>query len=301
MKTLKEIYRLLLIANLLVLIILIYLVLATPDSSQALAEESQRAVLNTQIAMTCPSPPGEEPGAPPCVLPDDLDPQFVSPNPSGQAHLVVHDDDTAQINIQLEGLADDLVLTAWVAYFQPPGPIPHPIFEPHGEGLPPLASVAVPMAPTYAGFTEGLGQEPNQFTYNGDGRAHLMVALDYNPLKANQGPLRNGLVSTNQVAASVESGAHQPDCCPDGRPQAIGSSYLRRFDDQGFQLLDANGRPQLLRSPVPAAYLVVIAHIDKTTHGINAGNIIIPAPGIPASTGDHFTVGIFDLRQFHQE
>jgi hypothetical protein len=49
------------------------------------------------------------------------------------------------------------------------------------------------------------------------------------------------------------------------------------------------------------AVLALVVHIDETTHGISAGVPIIPAPGVPATSGDHYTLGLFDLREFHQE
>lgn len=48
--------------------------------------------------------------------------------------------------------------------------------------------------------------------------------------------------------------------------------YLRRYERAGFEKLDQNGRPVLVRSPVPAVAFIIVVHIDKTTHGIVAGN-----------------------------
>lgn len=273
---------------------------------------------NVTVDMTCfppPPPEGEEPGIgppPPCLLPDGLDPKFISPNPSGQARLIVKNDDTAKININLDGLAPDLVITAWLAYYFPPNPPADPnfdIFRPIDEGLPPLAGLSAPLAPTDAAFTEGLGHEPNEFVLHGQGRSvqgKLSIDLDYNPLKSGQGPLRNEPGLVTQVAAPASSGAEQPLCCPDGfpapRPQPIGGSYLRQFDQTtGLPVLGPDGRPQLLRSPVPVAVIALVVHIDETTHGLSAGIPIPPIPGIPATAGDHYTLGLFDLRQFHQE
>jgi hypothetical protein len=67
----------------------------------SVAVAGNHTVVNTMIDMTClppPPPPGEEPGIgspPPCVLPSELDAKFVSPRPSGRAHLAVKDDGTA--------------------------------------------------------------------------------------------------------------------------------------------------------------------------------------------------------------
>ena len=267
-------------------------------------------ILTENISMTCfppPPAPGEEPGIgppPPCLLPPDIAPEFISPNPSGAARMDIFDDGTAEFTISLNGLAPDLVLTAWTSYFFPGGPIPDPIFAPIGEGLPAIAGVSAPLAPTYAGFTEGLGPEPNQFEVTPEGQGRLRVTLDFNPLLPLEGPLRNDLVITNQVDAPAGSGAEQPLCCPNGFPepmvQSVGASLLRSFDlSTGFQNLDANGRPVLIRSPLPVAFIAIVAHVDKTTHGINPGVPILPIPGLSVTTGDHFLVGIFDLRTFH--
>ena len=169
---------------------------------------NQQSSLSATIEMTCfppPPAPGQEPGIgpqPPCLLPAGIAPEFISPNPSGMARMNVLEDGTAEFTIVLEGLAPDLVLTAWTSYFFPGGPVPDPIFAPLGDGLPALAGVSAPLAPTYAGFTEGLGPEPNQFEINNaQGKARLRTTLDFNPLLPFEGPLRNDLVITNQVDA----------------------------------------------------------------------------------------------------
>ncbi len=274
--------------------------------SPALAEPP---LVDAVVEMTCfppPPAPGQEPGLgppPPCTLPAGLPPEFASPEPSGRLHLVVAADDTARLDIRLEGLAPDLVVTAWVSYFFPPGPAPHPIFAPAGPGLPPVAAVSAPLAATTSAFTEGLGPEPNQFLNLPGGRARLSLTLDYNPLRGGQGPLRNGLSVPNQGAAPAGSGAEQRACCPDGSaPQPVGASFLRRYDPvTGFPLLAADGRPELLRSPVPVAFLALVVHVDRTTHGISPGIPILPRPGAPVTGGDHFLLGLFDLRPLHLE
>ncbi len=279
-------------------------------------------VVNAFVDMTCyppPPPEGEEPGIgppPPCLLPVGLDPKFISPDPSGLAHIVVRDDDSATFTIDLDGLAPGLVVTAWVSYFFPPGAGPDPIFDPVEDPDDPtevsraVAAVSAPLAATSAGFSAGLGTDPNCFLYSNDSQARLKVNLDYNPLKAGQGPLRNGLVDVLQEDAWEGSGAEQGNCCPDGwpdpvldaKPQPIGSSYLRIFDPvTGFPVLTADGWQELLRSPVPVAFIAIVAHTDETTHGINPGIPIFPIPGVSASVGDHFLLGLFDLRDLHLE
>lgn len=284
--------------------------------SSLVPASAARNVVHASIPMTCfPAPPPNGPQAePPCIVPVGIEDKFVSPNARGSARMVVRDDDTARFDITLEGLAPDLVITAWISYFFPPGAGPHPIFTPIGnpndptEVSPALAAVSGPLAATTAGFSDGLGRDPNDFIYHGPSRARLTVDLDYNPLKAFQGPLRNGIAEINQAAAPPGFGADQPLCCPDGFPdpakdrrhQAVGSGYLRVFDPAtGFQAREANGRPKLLRSPVPVAFLAIVVHNDEMTHGISPGIPTFPIPGVSATVGDHFLLGLFDLRPFH--
>ncbi|MEZ4699236.1 MAG: T9SS type A sorting domain-containing protein [Rhodothermales bacterium] len=256
------------------------------------------------VEMTCfppPPAPGGVPGIgppPPCILPVGVDTRFVSPNPTGTARFHVRADGTTKVTVDLEGLAPDLSLTVWTSYYFPGGPAPHPLFAPIGPGLPAIAGVSAPLAPTYAGFTEGLGPEPNEFQLLPNGKARLVVVLDYNPLLPGEGPLRNDLVITNQTDAPAGSGVEQPLCCsPTPAVQSVGASFLRVFDlETGFQKLDADGRPMLVRSPLPVAFLAVVVHVDDQTHGINPGVPILPIPGTPVTAGDHFLLGIFDVR-----
>ncbi len=293
----------------------LFLMLLTFDvaaqSSNDVETEHELKLFNQQVDMTCfppPPAPGGEPGIgslPPCLLPTNLDPSFVSPNPSGVAKVRTTGNGNTKFVIHLKGLDPNLVVTAWVSYFFPGGPVaPHPIFDPIGPGLPPIAGVSAPLAPTTAAFTEGLGPEPNSFQINANGNAKLIVELDYDPFLPAQGPLRNAMAETNQSIAPSGHDAEQPLCCPDGFPapiyQAAGSSYLRAYDmNTGYQQLDSNGNPILIRSPRAVDFLAIVVHTDKTTHGINPGIPILPIPGLSATTGDHFLLGIFDLRALH--
>ena len=39
----------------------------------------------------------------------------------------------------------------------------------------------------------------------------------------------------------------------------------------GYQKLDKNGNPVLVKSPLPAWIFTLITHTDKTTHGLHSG------------------------------
>jgi hypothetical protein len=263
------------------------LVVATPASDATGADNTK-----ADVPMTCFPAPGA-PTIPPCIVPAGLDPGMLD-GTSGNLRLAVANDGSTDVVFRAEGLDPDWVVTAWVSYYFPgPGVMPpDPIF---GTGaVPGVAGVSAPVAPTTAAFTEGLGIEPNQMVVNPNGKSVLKIDLDYNPLEAGQGPLRNTLSNTQQADAPAGSPAEQPLCCL-GKVQAVGSSYLRSFDANGFQVLNEIGVPELVRSPVPVAFMLLIIHTDGMTHGINPGLPIFPFPGVPAAAGDHYVLGIFDL------
>ena len=260
--------------------------------------------LDATVSMTC-FPPSAGMG-PPCIVPTGLDPDLVAPNPSGELRFLAFENDTSLAWIELDGLAPDLVVTAWLVFTPPGSPPPAPIFAPIGPGLPPVAAASTPLASTGARFSEGAGWEPNRFRIRPKGGGRLIAWLDYNPLKPDQAPLRNGTMSMNQGLAPAGTAAAQPPCCADSpvppapgpRLSPIGSSFLRRFDPEtGFQVLGADGRPEILRSPTAVPLIVVIVHIDRMTHGIQPGIVIPPFPGssFPVTAGDHYVLGIFPL------
>jgi hypothetical protein len=298
------------------------------------AAEDQGAVFTASIDMTCfpplPEPPTAEPGIghpPPCsedMVFFGLDPaNFYLENPSGKVRIRVKDDGTAAFDIRLKGIVPGLTVTTYLIHYFPfrvaidPLLVPE-IFRPlpgfeasvfTGEPVA-IAAHSVPLAKTSSAYTEGLGREPHQIFIRENGTARYRVNLDFNPLKPNQTPLRNAMVSTNQALAPAGSIAAQPNCCPippnfpvAPRPQPVGASYVREFDPvTGFQVLDAEGRPKLPRSPVAAAFISVIARIDNNTSGMHPGIGFIPSfdPTFPPVSGDHVVLGIFDLRASHQ-
>ena len=256
-------------------------------------------ILDEVLDMVCFPPTMGQ--APPCPVPDGIDPALVAPNPSGQMRIRVHENDVTRISIRLEGLSTEQVATAWFVHFPPNQPPPDPIFAPIGPGLPPVAHMDSPLAPTGARFSDGMKMEPNQLRILPNGKGRLHTVLDYNPLKAGQVPLVNGMVQVQQGPAPIGSIAEQGECCMDfpAGPQLepVGGSYLRQFDPvTGFQLKDDDGRPLLVRSPTRPVVVAVFIHIDGTTSGLVPG---IPTPPFlvdpPVTTGSFYLLGLFLL------
>ena len=275
------------------------LVLSFAISANATTEDSETIVLDETVEMVCFPPAAMI--LPPCPVPVGADPTIVAPNPAGTMRIRVREDDTALVTIRLDGMAPTQTLTAWFVHFPPGAPTPDPIFDPIGPGLPPIAFMDTPLAHTSAGFTEGLGLEPNQFEIRPNGGTRLDIDLDYNPLKTDQVPLVNAMSLINQALAPVGSLAEQPDCCADfpagPGPEPIGGSYLRQFDPlTGFQVVGADGRPELVRNPARPVAIVVFVHIDGVTSGIVPG---VPTPPFlidpPITTGTFYLLGIFPL------
>lgn len=279
----------------------VILVLSAGQAVLASEGESENGVIfDTTLEMRC-FPPTDPLNTPPCPVPDGIDPALIAPNPNGQLRIQVRDNDSAVFTVDLEGLANRMVLTAWFVHFPPNVAPPHPIFAPIGPGLPSVAHMDSPMTPTTARFSEGLSTEPNQFRVRRNGTSRLKVNLDYNPLKIGQVPLVNNMTPVTQVLAPADSGAQQTVCCPDfpagPRPEPIGGSFLRQFDpDTGAQLKDERGRPLLVRSPSRPVAVAIIVHIDGTTSGILPG---IPTPPFlvnpPVTTGSFYLLGLFPL------
>lgn len=284
-------------------VLVVGLVLALLGVAQASAERHPghggSVVLDTTLDMLCFPPTANQP--PPCQVPVGIDPDLVAPDPSGEMRIRVRDDDTATLSIRLDGLSPHQVATAWFVHFPPGQAPPHPIFAPIGPGEPSIAHMDSPVAHTRAAFTEGMGFEPNQIRILPNGKGRLIARLDYNPLKSGQVPLVNGMVLPNQGPAPEGFGVEQGECCVDfpAGPQRepIGGSYLRRFDDvTGFQVLDDDGYPEIVRSPARPVVVAIVVHIDGVTSGIVPG---IPTPPFlvdpPVTTGSFYLLGLFPL------
>jgi len=287
------------IFSLVLLTLLANVAIATESASDAERSDSS-VVLKANLSMRC-FPPNNPANTPPCPVPAGLDSSLIAPDPSGQLHIKVRENDTATFTLKLDGLKKGMVVTSWFVHFPPTQPAPHPIFAPTGPGLPSVALADSPLAATTARFSNGLSTEPNQIIIKNDGSGRIKAKLDYNPLKSNQVPLVNNMTPVNQALAPLGSVAEQHVCCvdfPSGpKMETVGGAYLRKFDPvTGFQLKDETGRPMLIRSPGRPVAVAVFVHIDGTTSGVLPG---IPTPPFlvnpPATTGSFYLLGLFPL------
>lgn len=273
---------------------------------------------------------------PPCIEPVGLPPTLASTQATGRLTITENiDANTALFNVHLSGVNPNATITAFLSYQSPGQPPRHPLFAPL-EPLTPetffpgansVAGTSVPLAPIGSSYFEGLGVEPNAIEISPSGIGNLVVQLNFNPLVANQGPLRNGMIFNTQERAPefgpssvafqppFEEGPFFPPLNTTVGPfhQWIGASFLRKFDPiTGRQMMkcvmqdDRNVcTPEILRSPVNAQNLVIASHIDGTDqdgnwvaggrHGGTLGISMFPFPGVPANSGGHYALFLFDL------
>ena len=282
--------------------------------------------------------PPECPLFPPCIEPVGLPPTLASPQATGRLTIVENiDANTALFNIQLSGMNPNATVTAFLSYQSPGQPPRHPLFAPLEDfsdpanffpGANSVAGTSIPLAPIGSSYFEGLGVEPNAIEITPDGNGNLVVQLNFNPLVANQGPLRNGMIFNTQERAPefgpssvafqppFEEGPFFPPLNATVGPfhQWIGASFLRKFDPlTGRQMMKCTmqaGRkvckPEILRSPVNVQNVVIASHIDGTDvdtgewvaggrHGGTLGISMFPFPGVPANSGGHYAIFLFDL------
>ena len=230
-------------------------------------------------------------------------------NPAGSARVQFFENNPlkrASARVTLAGVAPGQILTLWNSHFFPiVGPTGDPIFD--APGFPPgfsggNAAVEAPAISLTQAVTNGRDptQEGNYLFESSPGTYVIDTDFDYDWSKANQAPVRNGRSFVDQTSIN---GTITPEAVQTsgfmGGISGTGSSYLFEFDNvTGFRKTDANGRPIVVRSPQPIAFFAVVMHTDKQTHGLSPGLPTPPLPGTPWTTGDHFLIGVFDLRQF---
>ncbi len=140
-----------------------------------------------------------------------------------------------------------------------------------------------PAAADDAGFKAGMGLDPNGFVSDGNGNANFTINLNYDIFAPAVAPtvLRPGVSQSLGVAFDAAG-----TTCSSSPPLFIAgvtapftarvdSAYARVYNTStvanlpsvspSYQLLDATGKPQLLRAGVRGFQL--IEHFDRLTHG----------------------------------
>jgi hypothetical protein len=135
-----------------------------------------------------------------------------------------------------------------------------------------------PAAADDAGFTAGNGLDPNGFVTDADGDAHFTIKLNYDIFKRNVAPLvlRPGV--TEGLAVGFDAFGTTCSSMPSVTPlytARVDSAYMRQYNTStmpnlpatspSYQLLDASGKPLLVRASVRGFQL--IEHFDRLTHG----------------------------------
>lgn len=123
-----------------------------------------------------------------------------------------------------------------------------------------------------AGYPGGLGKDPNRLEYAGPRRASLKVELDFNPTYPGEGPLTREISSFQYEVPGIQKTKYRQYESKAGEFVPTSSDFLRVYNPEtGYEKLDRNGIPLVLRSPVKAFWIEVDVHLDRTTHGISAG------------------------------
>ena len=159
-----------------------------------------------------------------------------------------------------------------------------------------------PAAADDAGFKAGMGLDPNGFITDSSGNANFAIKLNYDIFQANVAPLvlrpgdTEGLaVAFDALGTTCSSSLFTPGVSPLYTAR-VDSAYMRQYSTStvpnlpatspSYQLLDASGKPLLVRASVSGFQL--IEHFDRLTHG--------HVPGFHVANPAASSCGDFDNR-----
>lgn len=245
----------------------------------AASGQASVTVLRSGCALPVPVVPHDGPG---CGIPSFVNATEFGDNANSVGILrVIPQQRGLTMDLQVMNLSrPDLVITAWVLWVDENNPDNPDVFQ--------VADVASPLTSYRAAFSSGMGRDPNRLTYVSATEARLRVRLNFNPTYSNEGALARRTSCLQSDVPGIQDTELRQPMVP-GREQRIGvsSDFLRRYDQNtGFERLDRNGRPLVVRSPVSALAVTLIAHTDRMTHGISPGDLVV----------DHFEVMSFFFR-----
>jgi hypothetical protein len=240
---------------------------------------------------------------------------------SGQAgviHISVEDGQTT-LRFSLTGLTPNAVHGVWLLLDSGANPCggagqpaclapfvscngPQCVTKDPARGTPVNVFGFSPAAADDAGFKAGMGLDPNGFLTDADGNAEFKIRLNYDIFQTNIAPLvlrpgdTEGLAEAfDAMGTTCSSSLFTPGVTPPYTAR-VDSAYMRQYSTStvpnlpatspSYQLLDASGKPRLVRAGVSGFQL--IEHFDHLTHG--------HVPGFHVANPAASSCGDFDNR-----
>ena len=240
---------------------------------------------------------------------------------SGQAgviHISIEEGQTT-LQFSLTGLTPNAVHSVWLLLDSSANPCggagqpaclppftsckgPACVTQDPARGTPVNVFGFTPAAADDAGFNAGNGLDPNGFVTDGDGNAKFKIKLNYDIFQANVAPLvlrpgdTEGLgLAFDALGTTCSSSLFTPGVSPLYTAR-VDSAYMREYSTStvpnlpatspSYQLLDASGKPLLVRASVSGFQL--IEHFDRLTHG--------HVPGFHVANPAASSCGDFDNR-----
>jgi hypothetical protein len=240
---------------------------------------------------------------------------------SGQAgviHISVEDGQTT-LRFSLTGLTPNAVHGVWLLLDSGANPCggagqpaclapfvscngPQCVTKDPARGTPVNVFGFSPAAADDAGFKAGMGLDPNGFLTDADGNAEFKIRLNYDIFQTNIAPLvlrpgdTEGLAEAfDAMGTTCSSSLFTPGVTPPYTAR-VDSAYMRQYSTStvpnlpatspSYQLLDASGKPRLVRVGVSGFQL--IEHFDHLTHG--------HVPGFHVANPAASSCGDFDNR-----
>jgi hypothetical protein len=191
---------------------------------------------------------------------------------------------TTKLDFSLSGLTPASVYSVWLLLDTAkspfvPGSCPNCVARDPDSGVQSNVYGFSPAAADNAGFTAGIGIDPNGFVADDDGNAQFTIELNYDIFQPASSPLvlRPGVAQNIGVMPMPDSCVVSPAPAP--FPAAVDSGFMRAYNNAvvanlpgvspAYQLVDGPLKPRLVRATVSG--FEVAEHFDGLTHGHRPG------------------------------
>ena len=190
---------------------------------------------------------------------------------------------TTKLDFSLSGLTPASVYSVWLLLDTAkspfvPGSCPNCVARDPDSGVQSNVYGFSPAAADNAGFTAGIGIDPNGFVADDDGNAQFTIELNYDIFQPASAPLVLRAGTTESVAVMP-----MPGTCVGLQtgdfPAAVDSGYMRVYDSSivanlpgaspAYEVLDGKLKPRLVRGTVTG--FEIAEHFDGLTHGHRPG------------------------------